>query len=412
VPTSLQTPQTLPVTGYSVASTLGPFQNLEKVVFQITGGVVIFQVGRLDGSGYPNFDQTEAALPPGIWGFDKIYGIRFRSRDTGSLATIDPCTGYFDDDPDPYNPGTIPGSTTAVTGSVNFQHNEALVASQPTADFDDSALGSFVWTLTNDGPNTRVKIQPPDVVTSAFGRIGAVTAQSGDYVAAQVTNAADKASAAVQVFSAAVSTGPLTNGRATVGCFLDPVARFLATVNTITNAVFGAAVISDTAWRISFDLNGANNQPQLAFGTGSAVGDCNLTRQVTNPTPAHFNSNVSFALAGSVYPALLTVTPTPTTTVTPDYDSQTSYIIAMGGTGGGTLTIANPSNPPSATQTGYLYMQISNAPGNTATALSFGGNYSFLAVGGAPANVAQAGFWRLFFVWNGSAWLCLVKANA
>jgi hypothetical protein len=205
VPTSLQTPITLPTTGYSSAATLGPFQNLEKIVFQITGGVVIFQVGRLDAAGRPTFDQTEAALPPGIWGFDKIYGIRFRSRDGGSLATVDPCTGYFDNDPDPYNPGTVPGSTSSITGAVNVQHNDALVGSQPTIDFEDSSGATFAWTVTNDSPGTRVKVTPPDVVTSAFGRNGAVAAVSGDYTAAQITNAADKASASAQVFTGEVN---------------------------------------------------------------------------------------------------------------------------------------------------------------------------------------------------------------
>lgn len=41
----------------------------------------------------------------------------------------------------------------------------------------------------------------PTTVASVFGRVGAVVAQAGDYTAAQVTNAADKASASVQSFN-------------------------------------------------------------------------------------------------------------------------------------------------------------------------------------------------------------------
>lgn len=43
-----------------------------------------------------------------------------------------------------------------------------------------------------------------NLVSSVFGRIGAVTAQSGDYTAAQVTNAADLSSGSQQDFTAAV----------------------------------------------------------------------------------------------------------------------------------------------------------------------------------------------------------------
>ncbi|HEV2403741.1 MAG TPA: hypothetical protein VGS08_06100 [Candidatus Saccharimonadales bacterium] len=42
-------------------------------------------------------------------------------------------------------------------------------------------------------------------VTSVFGRTGAVTAQSGDYTAAQVTNAADKSSGSTQTFTGNLS---------------------------------------------------------------------------------------------------------------------------------------------------------------------------------------------------------------
>lgn len=43
------------------------------------------------------------------------------------------------------------------------------------------------------------------LVTSVFTRTGAVTAQTGDYTAAQVTNAADKASALAQAFTAPIN---------------------------------------------------------------------------------------------------------------------------------------------------------------------------------------------------------------
>ncbi len=45
-------------------------------------------------------------------------------------------------------------------------------------------------------------------VATVFGRAGSVVAVSGDYSADKVTNAADKASAATQAFSAAIGTAP------------------------------------------------------------------------------------------------------------------------------------------------------------------------------------------------------------
>lgn len=73
------------------------------------------------------------------------------------------------------------------------------------------AVGDFVvdhtgaiWVCTVLGtPGTWVK---GGAVASVFGRTGAVVAASGDYTAAQVTNAADKSSASIQTFTGALAT--------------------------------------------------------------------------------------------------------------------------------------------------------------------------------------------------------------
>lgn len=275
MPTSLSTPQTLP-TGYTDKATLGPIENLEKIVWQNTNGVVVFQVGRLDPTGRPVFDQTEAVLPPGIWGMDKIYGIRFRSRDVAALATLDPCTGYFQDDPDPFNPGTVPGSTAAITGAVNVQHNDGLVASQPTLDFEDSVGATFAWSITNDGPNTRVKITPPDVVTSVFGRQGVVTAQSGDYLAAQVTNAADLSSGALQTFASSIAAGAgMSNAvGASTGAMLNSGGVLQVSRSGANQAVFTTTQPGDTTnFRFFID-----NAGKIGWGAPPAVQDAFLER--------------------------------------------------------------------------------------------------------------------------------------
>lgn len=389
MPTSLSTPQTLPL-GYTQAATLGPIQNLEKIVWQNTGGVVVFQVGRLNQSGKVVFDQTEAVLPPGIWGMDKIYGIRFRSRDVAALATLDPCTGYFEDDPDPFNPGTVPGSTAAITGAVNVQHNDALVASQPTLDFEDSGDATFAWVITNDGANTRVKITPPNVVTSAFGRDGAVVATSGDYVASQVTNAADKASASQQTFTGnlqtpalGVNTAPGAAGQifltgrifsgasGTGGMWVDGATQFVGSLDSTHQGFF-----QNAAWRMTVSDGGSVRTPN----GGSFVGGLTSSAQ------------------------------TPTVTYTPNFDVAESFILSIGGAGGGTLTIANVSSPPSSTQTAWMYIEIFNPPGNATTNLSWGTTY-YGGAAGLPASIAQGVINRLFFVWNGGSWILMSRIN-
>ncbi len=52
-------------------------------------------------------------------------------------------------------------------------------------------------------------------VPSVFGRTGAIAATTGDYTAAQVTNAADKSSAAAQAFTGELITGGGTQFRVT-----------------------------------------------------------------------------------------------------------------------------------------------------------------------------------------------------
>lgn len=60
-------------------------------------------------------------------------------------------------------------------------------------------------------------VSAADAVTSVFGRSGAVVATSGDYTAAQVTNAADKASGSSQSFTAGVfSASTLRSSGATL----------------------------------------------------------------------------------------------------------------------------------------------------------------------------------------------------
>jgi hypothetical protein len=328
MPVSIATPLTLG-TRYTDAATVGPFQEIDELVFQNTGGPLIFEFGVLDPTGAVRFDNQEIVYPPGTWAFRNLQGIRFRSNQGSAAATLQAATAFFKDDPEPFNPGNVPGSVS-LTSTLNFQHNDILVASEPTIDFEDGS--PIVWNVTDDNANSRVKVTPvfnnaadkssasaqvftgplstgplasatytvAGVFLDTVGAIYSVlpggtgslaVAQVGDTAARFVVfsdhiewgpgNAGrdttfGRLAAGVAGTSAdAISTAPLTNGRATQGCFLDPAGRFLATVNAVTNATLASAVVGDTGWRISLDLNRgpSSNMPGIVFGTGAGGGD-------------------------------------------------------------------------------------------------------------------------------------------
>ena len=88
---------------------------------------------------------------------------------------------------------TYPNPTVAKVNGVSVSgtpsNGQALIASSSSA---------AAWTALPSAP-----------VSTVFSRVGAVTAQSGDYTAAQVTNAADKSSVSQQNFTAELKTPDL-----------------------------------------------------------------------------------------------------------------------------------------------------------------------------------------------------------
>ena len=100
--------------------------------------------------------------------------------------------------------GTL-GTVTArfMGGTVS---GAPLVGTFNIRDYIIDSTGA-IWICTAGGsPGTWVNAgSSGDLVTSVFGRIGAVVANTGDYTAAQVTNAADKSSSSQQTFSAGIA---------------------------------------------------------------------------------------------------------------------------------------------------------------------------------------------------------------
>lgn len=58
-----------------------------------------------------------------------------------------------------YPSNTTTNAQLLASAVLQFQHNEVLVASEPGLDFVDD-LG-FPWSVTDDAPNSRIKVKPP-----------------------------------------------------------------------------------------------------------------------------------------------------------------------------------------------------------------------------------------------------------
>lgn len=138
--------------GYSSAATLGPLPNLTTVSFTVANESVFCQIYQLDRLGILHLDPYEIPLPPGIWGFDSLQGIRFRSAIAGKPAVV-VCTGYFRSDAVPFgNPYPFPGALTP-DGSYT-PPSSGLPPSKTSAYFAavmaDSPAG--FWPLDDETP--------------------------------------------------------------------------------------------------------------------------------------------------------------------------------------------------------------------------------------------------------------------
>ena len=281
-------------------------------------------------------------------------------------------------------------STQAFTGAI----------SHPTpATADNSTLSATTAFVKAQGYTTVVGL------TSFNGRTtAAAVPTAGDYTAAQVTNAADKSSASAQVFTGVIATGSNPGIGSAAGVHIDPAGYIIVSRNS---NVFHVTQSGDaTSYRFVIGQNGEHS-----WAAPPAAADLVMQRATTNPASTHLDINQAVTIVGGVYTGLLQPTYTPSASVPIDYSSYSSYNISIGGTGGGTLTISNDLHPPSASQSGIMYIAIANAPGNTATAISWGGNY--VAGGGLtlPTSIAQGVSNKMLFIWTGASWIMMVRTT-
>lgn len=111
--------------------------------------------------------------------FENAVGFKAKDLIVGTHATVYAVV-WEKGDPYPTDPLAAAGtlSSSGLTppptpvSTLNIQHNDTLVATQPTLDFEDAA--AITWTVVNDAANTRVKVTPvknaaPAVAGAAFG---------------------------------------------------------------------------------------------------------------------------------------------------------------------------------------------------------------------------------------------------
>ena len=168
---------------------------------------------------------------------------------------------------------------------------------------DPSVLGDWVLLQT-----------PTDAVASVFGRTGVVTAQSGDYTAAQVTNAFDKTAddtdditeGATNKFATTAEKNKLGFITVTQAVDLDTMESNIATNNAkVTNATHTGDVTGATALTIANDaVTYAKMQNVSAasrlLGRGSAAG-AGDTQELTLGTGLALTGTVLSATAGLPY---------------------------------------------------------------------------------------------------------------
>lgn len=189
--------------------------------------------------------SDEFVLPSGAHYLQPgIIGIRFRSFTPGNPVAVSAAIFYRDEYAIQLGGSGIstPGSNVA---SLNFQHNDIAVATEPTADFEDqsgSATMNLTWTVVDDPANTRVKITPVPVWASPT------------------------------VFPHSISTGPATDtmtGTQSAGVFLDQTfsLSWFTAICSGPQTVFNTFHTTDTNSR--FNINDAGS---IQWGPGGASG--------------------------------------------------------------------------------------------------------------------------------------------
>jgi hypothetical protein len=240
--------------------------------FSVSAAAVFCQM-QYGGQGAPYW-TSEVLLGNGAFAYldPKCIGVRFRSAVGGVPGTV---TAQISQGDEPPLSIVALGQLSVVGLSLIFQHNDLAAGTEPILDFEDAA-GVLTWTLTDDVPGTRMKVTPAFTSPALFP--GDV-ALGGDSTAVFSRLAA--ATPGIGAAASAFSTGPLNNGRSTIGVYLERSTGRVLTTGVSpgpTTSMFATAVVGDTGWRWTMDSNGV-----MTWGTGVGGGDTTLQRSGTVP---------------------------------------------------------------------------------------------------------------------------------
>jgi hypothetical protein len=191
-------------------------------------------------------------------------------------------------------------------------------------------------------------------VDSVFGRVGIVAASAGDYNANQVTNAVDQAVAYdnptwLNSLAWAKITGapapPVLSVFGRVGAVVQASGDYTAA--QVTNALSSAASYSDPPWLLSLAWSKLTGVPNFITNPLTTKGDL-LARDATVPVRLGVGTDGQILTADSAQAAglrwsTLTLTPTPLTPWTSNINADNYFLTNLGAIGIGTA--ANSLNP-------------------------------------------------------------------
>lgn len=235
-------------------------------------------------------------------------GLQFRNGVAGVTATVTAQIAQGDEPPLAIS--TIGQTNTVLVSSLNFQHNDLAVATEPTLDFEDTA-GVLNFVLVDDPANTRLKLSvsfPNPVLIPGTLQIGNVDT----FVSRSSANTLDLGSAgtrgALRLFASATGDVELSvrvtadaNPRFTLGgdglmtwgpgnavtdTTMQRVAagvlqigitgqggRWAAQQTAAGNLIYSGAVDGDTVARYQVQADGT-----IKWGPGNAAADIGLNR--------------------------------------------------------------------------------------------------------------------------------------
>lgn len=103
-------------------------------------------------------------------------GIKFKNYTVGSAAIVSANIAEEAEPPVAFGAG----GQASTTPNLAVQHNGTLVGTEPILDFEDTLLDFLAWTVTDDGPGTRIKASLPRIIAGRIkGSDGSTLAGTG-----------------------------------------------------------------------------------------------------------------------------------------------------------------------------------------------------------------------------------------